>query len=433
MRAHLCTVKFLRSARAAFPHTLSPPSISTISVVSSLFPMHPRVINHDGPQRSTRRSCLSGLLSRTDRSHTDPSPLARELNIESLRLTPLDTSSHDPHSSGPPSSNSSLSRSSSRRRRFSHHTSNGGSACTSPMSSPLFGSYKHSLLSGRMAGPASPPSPFTLTLSINSLPPFRNFFVPPKLQLPFEAQFYEMSGPWVGAIDLDDVPQLKTKMYQAEGGYRVPPKGQVQLVIQNQLGTIMKILLVPYDLKDMPAGSQAPLRRVWYGEAINEPHAESSQDVVKEVIRYAVHLKFVCPPARVPPQRPRAHSAGHPAAHRGPFSKFAMTSITSANVEHDTVESDEGEISSHSAGEGASMVRGTSLSGTRKKVARSASMDPRKIFLAGEIRLVFASRVPDEEEMVRAENEQGPASERYYAWEGRQDLNIETPNNEASR
>jgi hypothetical protein len=305
------------------------------------------------------------------------------------------------------------------------------------MSSPLFGSYKHSLLSGRMASPASPPSPFTLTLSINSLPPFRNFFVPPKLHLPFDAQFYEMSGPWVGAIDLDDAPQLKTKMYEAEGGYRVPPKGQVQLVIKNQLGTVMKILLVPYDLKDMPPGTQAPLRRVWYGEAAHEPHLEPpnhnghekdkdkdsiKEPPVKEVIRYAVHLKFVCPPTRPPPPRPRAHSAGHPAAHRGPFSKFSMTSITSANVEHDTVESDDGEVSSHSAGEGSSALsRGTSLTGTRKKVIRSASMDPRKIFLAGEIRLVFASRVPDEEEMVRAESEEGRKGERYFDWEGRQE------------
>lgn len=278
-----------------------------------------------------------------------------------------------------------------------------------------------------MAGPASPPSPFTLTLSINALPPFRNFFVPPKLHLPFEAQFYELSGPWVGMIDLDDAPQLKTTMYQAEGGYRVPPKGQVQLVIKNQLGTVMKVLLVPYDLKDMPPGTQAPLRRVWYGEATNEPHAEihhsghdrenKDKDMVKEVIRYAVHLKFVCPAARVPPQRPRAHSAGHPATSRGPFSKFAMTSITSASVEHDAVESDDGEISSHSASEGSSLSRGTSLTGTRKKVVRSASMDPRKIFLAGEIRLVFASRIPDEEEMVRAENEEGRIGERYYTWE----------------
>jgi len=256
-------------------------------------------------------------------------------------------------------------------------------------------------------------------------------FVPPKLHLPFEAQFYELSGPWVGLIDLDDAPQLKTKMYQAEGGYRVPPKGQVQLVIKNQLGTVMKVLLVPYDLKDMPAGTQAPLRRVWYGETTNEPHIEPNhsghdrdkdedkdKDMVKEIIRYAVHLKFVYPAALVPPQRPRAHSAGHPATHRGPFSKFAMTSITSANVEHDTVESDDGEISSHSANEGPSILHGT---GTRKRVVRSASMDPRKIFLAGEIRLVFASRIPDEEEMVRAENEEGRVGERYYAWEGKKE------------
>ncbi|KAF8591938.1 hypothetical protein K439DRAFT_615360 [Ramaria rubella] len=380
---------------------------------------HEGSLRHEGPLRSMH-----------------PSPLTRELNIESLRLTPLDTSRDTAHASDPSSSASSpsLSRSvsaSSRRRRFSHH-SNGGSACTSPMSSPLFGSYKHSLLSGRMAAPASPPSPFTLTLSINSLPPFRNFFVPPKLHLPFEAAFYEMSGPWVGAIDLDEAPELQTKMYQAEGGYRVPPKGQVQLVIKNQLGTVMKILLVPYDLKDMPPGSQAPMRRVWYGEAAHEmqpePPGHISHDKdndkdkeipLKEVIRYAVHLKFVCPPSRPPPQRPRAHSAGHAATHRGPFSKFAMTSISSANVVHDTVESDEGEISSHSAGEGPPLSRGSSLTGSRKKVVRSASMDPRKIFLAGEIRLVFASRIPDEEEMVRAENEEGRAGERYFAWEGR--------------
>jgi len=373
--------------------------------------MNSRVHNHDALPRSTHLS-----------------PLARELNIESLRLTPLNPPTDEAGESGPssattsPSVSRSASASSRRRRRFSHRTSEGGSACTSPLSSPLLGSYKHSLLSGRMSGPASPPSPFTLTLSINSLPPFRNFFIPPKLHLPFEAQFYELSGPWVGSLDLDEAPQLQTKMYQVEGGYRVPPKGQVQLVVKNQLGTVMKILVIPYDLKDMPPGTQAPMRRVWYGEGVHEPHVEQTargtqdrdeESPPKEVIRYAVHLKFVCPSSR-PPPRPRAHSAGQPVNQRSPFSKFAMTSITSANVEHNTVDSDEGDLSSHSAGEGDSH---------RRKVIRSSSnsspMDKRKIFLAGEIRLVFASRVPDEEEMVRAESEEGTANENYFAWEGR--------------
>jgi hypothetical protein len=227
-------------------------------------------------------------------------------------------------------------------------------------------------------------------------------------------------------VNLDEAPQLQTKMFQAEGGYRVPPKGQVQLVIKNQLGTVMKILAIPYDLKDMPPGTQAPLRRVWYGEATHEPHLEQAargtqdkdEDIhPKEVIRYAVHLKFVSPSPR-PPPRPRAHSAGQPVNQRSPFSKFAMTSITSANIEHSTVDSDDGDLSSHSAGEGDSH---------RRKVIRSSSnsstMDTRKIFLAGEIRLVYASRIPDEEEMVRAESEEGPASEKYYAWEGRPELN----------
>ncbi|GJJ09614.1 hypothetical protein Clacol_003837 [Clathrus columnatus] len=372
---------------------------------------------------------------------TNPSPLARELNIEALRLTPIETSSLTPddpnahNASGPSSgaSSPSLSRSSSsrRRRRFSHRTSDDISAATSPIVSPLFGSYKHSLLSGRMSGPGSPPSLFTLTLSIKSLPPFRNFFVPPKVHIPFQACFYDLSGPWVGSVDLDDAPQLQTKMFLAEGGYRVPPKGQVQLVIKNQLGTVMKVLVLPYDLTDMPLGTQAPIRRLWYGEATNDPHQsdpspqqdkdkdddkdkdkDKEDQPIKEVIRYAVHLKFVCPPARSSSQRPRAHSAGQTSAHRSTFSKFGMTSISS-NIEPDTVESDEGEISSHSANEGF-LGLGTS----RRKFTRSSSMtatDPRKIFLAGELRLVFASRIPDEEEMVRAENDEG--HDKYYDWE----------------
>ncbi|KIJ38435.1 hypothetical protein M422DRAFT_33239 [Sphaerobolus stellatus SS14] len=361
---------------------------------------------------SARRKASLENLPRT----THPSPLAREINLDSLRLTPLDSPNDDNPVSGPSSgaSTPSLSRSSSRRRRFSHR-SDDGAANSSTFSTPMFGSYKHSLLSGRFSGAASSPTPFTLTLSINSLPPFRNFFVPPKLHLPFEASFYEIHGPWVGAIDLDEAPQLKTKTIISEGGYRVPPKGQVQLVIKNQLGTIMKVLVVPYDLKDMPPGTQAPIRRIWYGEAPLEPadlaaaqeHPEKEFQG-KEVIRYAVHMKFVCPET-VPGQRPRARSDGHATAARSPFSKMSMTSMSSANVERDAVDIDDGELSSHSAGESA--VR-------RKKYVRSASsIDPRKIYLAGEIRLVFSSRIPDEEEAVRAETEEGRANEKYYNWD----------------
>lgn len=196
----------------------------------------------------------------------------------------------------------------------------------------------------------------------------------------------------------------------------------------------MKILVLPYDLTDMPPGTQAPIRRLWYGEAVIDPYVQPHPDSpsslpqqqqnqdddkekdkdldqppLKEVIRYAVHLKFVCPPARMS-ARPRAHSAGQTSAYRGGFSKFGMTSMSS-NLEPDTVESDEGEASSHSANEGL-----LGLGTARRKFTRSSSMtDPRKIYLAGEIRLVFASRIPDEEEMVRAENEEG--YDKYYDWE----------------
>jgi len=227
-----------------------------------------------------------------------------------------------------------------------------------------------------------------------------------------------MHGPWVGSIDLDEIPQLKTKMFQAEGGYRVPPKGQVHLTIKNQLGTVMKMLVVPYDLKDMPPGTQAPIRRIWYGEAPIDPQLEAAAALEhpekeltgKEVIRYAVHMKFVCP-AVYPQQRPRARSAGQTITGRAGFSKFGMTSMTSANVESQAVD-DDGDLSSHSAGE-------TTV--PKKKYVRSASsIDPRKIYLAGEMRIVFASRIPDEEEAVRAETEEGHAEDKYFNWDGPQ-------------
>ncbi|CEH15731.1 Uncharacterized conserved protein [Ceraceosorus bombacis] len=44
-------------------------------------------------------------------------------------------------------------------------------------------------------------------------------------------------------------------------GYRVPPKGQIQLVIKNPNLTAVKLFLVPYDLTEMPPGTKTFVRQ----------------------------------------------------------------------------------------------------------------------------------------------------------------------------
>lgn len=45
-------------------------------------------------------------------------------------------------------------------------------------------------------------------------------------------------------------------------GYRVPEAGTIQLTLFNPLGTVVKMFVVMYDLKDMPPNSQTFLRQV---------------------------------------------------------------------------------------------------------------------------------------------------------------------------
>lgn len=103
-------------------------------------------------------------------------------------------------------------------------------------------------------------------------------------------------------------------------GYRIPPKGQVQLVIKNANQTAVKLFLVPYDLTDMPPGTKTFIRQKSYDTVtVTEPSTPSSpsgyssptlspatspsptpnsQTRTKETLRYAVHLQFCAPPLK---------------------------------------------------------------------------------------------------------------------------------------
>jgi hypothetical protein len=96
-------------------------------------------------------------------------------------------------------------------------------------------------------------------------------------------------------------------------GYRVPPQGQVQLMIQNAERTAVKLFLVPYDLRDMPPGTKtfvrqkclalpavtAPASPAAPGSPRSSPAANARQSTAaaRDTLRFAVHLQFCSPPA----------------------------------------------------------------------------------------------------------------------------------------
>jgi len=76
-------------------------------------------------------------------------------------------------------------------------------------------------------------------------------------------------------------------------GYQVPARGQIQLVIQNQNLTAVKVFLVKYDLSDMQPGTKTFMRQKSY---VCAAPAAGEGTKEKEAMRFAVHLQFACPP-----------------------------------------------------------------------------------------------------------------------------------------
>lgn len=77
-------------------------------------------------------------------------------------------------------------------------------------------------------------------------------------------------------------------------GYSIPRKGTVQATLLNPLGMVVRMFVVPYDFRDMPALHQTFIRqrvlssdsRGSEGDATNL----STADQMK-LLRYAIHLR----------------------------------------------------------------------------------------------------------------------------------------------
>lgn len=96
------------------------------------------------------------------------------------------------------------------------------------------------------------------------------------------------------------------------GSYRIPQKGQLQIVIKNPNKTAVKLFLVPYDLEGMEPGTKTFIRQRSYSAGpileiplrsrTNDASLERTSDVPsvngpkdRPTLRYLIHLHICCP------------------------------------------------------------------------------------------------------------------------------------------
>ncbi|KIY00375.1 uncharacterized protein Z520_04060 [Fonsecaea multimorphosa CBS 102226] len=229
----------------------------------------------------------------------------------------------------------------------------------------MVGSFEESILRGRMSTPSSKPLDFVAQIGVmgkGNCP--ASLKCPAHVSVPFGAVFYnypsastsrsisdDNPSPYVGNIDLEhnlktpEEPRRRTRRSQANldpevlaaeitkpenttigralakearerkentsasskvpsgGAYRVPQKGQLQLIIKNPNKTAVKLFLVPYDLEGMLPGTKTFVRQRSYSSGpileaatLEKQAALAARDPLstKDILRYLIHLKFCC-------------------------------------------------------------------------------------------------------------------------------------------
>ncbi|KAM3512699.1 hypothetical protein MY11210_003652 [Beauveria gryllotalpidicola] len=223
----------------------------------------------------------------------------------------------------------------------------------------MVGSYEESILQGRMSTTPSKPFDFMAQIGVLGRGKCKSrLLCPPHVTLPFPAVFYSYDStsaarsqsndgpsPYVGQIDLEnglsnpDAEAQKRRRGAAAadmdvdmlldgplpstgdtlgaaplkappgGSYRIPEKGQIQIIVKNQNKTAVKLFLVPYDLAGMPPGTKTFIRQRSYSQGPiidNMPNlatyslsaaAAATAALARPTLRYLVHL-HVCSPGR---------------------------------------------------------------------------------------------------------------------------------------
>ncbi|GAB6019251.1 hypothetical protein CHUAL_000854 [Chamberlinius hualienensis] len=140
----------------------------------------------------------------------------------------------------------------------------------------LLGNFEESVLNGRLE-PVSTVEGFTAEIGASGS------FCPRHILLPVTVFFYKLSDadkvstPYLGHINL------------GKKGYLVPKSGTIQVTLFNPHGTVVKMFVAMYDLRDMPPNCQTFLRQ----RTLYMPVGASDEDPeARSWLRYLVHLRF---------------------------------------------------------------------------------------------------------------------------------------------
>ncbi|XP_013113607.2 protein Atossa [Stomoxys calcitrans] len=112
---------------------------------------------------------------------------------------------------------------------------------------PMLGNLEESLLQRRLK-PKIEVMGFKLLLGASG------GFCPTQLTIPAAAYFYELQGETLSTPYLCEI-RLPRK------GYSVPRCGTVQATLLNPMGTVVRMFVIPYDMRDMPALHQTFVRQ----------------------------------------------------------------------------------------------------------------------------------------------------------------------------
>ncbi|EAT45020.1 AAEL003688-PA, partial [Aedes aegypti] len=151
---------------------------------------------------------------------------------------------------------------------------------------PLLGTLEESLFQRRI-DPKFQVADFKVLLGASGS------FCPTQLTIPVASYFYELPG------------QHLTTPYVCElrlprKGYSIPRQGTVQVTLLNPLGTVVRMFVVPYDFRDMPAMSMTFIRqrilayddtsKGTIGNATGVEQLSNAEQM--KLLRYAIHLRF---------------------------------------------------------------------------------------------------------------------------------------------
>ncbi|XP_060611545.2 atos homolog protein A isoform X1 [Anolis sagrei] len=150
----------------------------------------------------------------------------------------------------------------------------------------LLGNFEESVLNYRL-DPLGIVDGFTAEVGASGM------FCPTHMTLPVEVSFYSVSddnapSPYMGVIALESL---------GKRGYRVPPSGTIQVTLFNPNKTVVKMFVVIYDLREMPANHQTFLRQRTFSVPVRREtkrsiNKENTRHTEERLLRYLIHLRF---------------------------------------------------------------------------------------------------------------------------------------------